>query len=118
MCLGIVITDNSYEFVECGELMVVAFGFATFVSLFTIILTHGTTKATIETDKIKYESLVYKVESGSYDNEDGSLRKDVLDEVEQWNEDVTSNKMLQRNFWIGIYIPNIYDDYKTIDYKK
>ena len=66
----------------------------------------------------RYKALTYKLESDAYKDEFGLINKSVIDEIQDWNEDVVSNKALQRNFWIGICIPNIYDDFETIDYEK
>ena len=60
---------------------------------------------------------MYKAETESYYDEFGLLNKDVIDEIQKWNEDLIFNQEMQDNFWLGIYIPNIYDEFETIDYK-
>ena len=60
---------------------------------------------------------MYKAETESYYDEFGLLNKDVIDEIQKWNEDLVFNQEMQDNFWLGIYIPNIYDEFQTIDYK-
>lgn len=37
-----------------------------------------------------------------------------MDEIREWNEDLAYRKAIQRNFWVGIYYPNIYDNLEFI----
>ena len=63
----------------------------------------------------RYDSLIYKADTESIRDEFGIINKEYIDEVQAWNEDVVKYKEWQRDFWIGIFIPNIYDDFETID---
>ena len=88
------------------------------VMLIILPINHIGTKASIAGDQERYEALMYKVESGACRDEFGLLNKEVLDEVQDWNEYVVRRKNLQRDFWIGVFYPNIYDQFETIDYEK
>lgn len=74
--------------------------------------------AQVERNKERYNAITYKVESGSCRDEFGLLNKEVIDEIQDWNEDVTYYKIFQKDFWVGIFVPNIYDQFETIDYTK
>lgn len=63
----------------------------------------------------RYDALIYKAQTESIRDEFGIVNKDYIDEVQEWNEDIASNKRMQRDFWMGIFIPNIYDDFELID---
>ena len=63
-----------------------------------------------------YKALTYKLESGACRDEFGLLSKSVVDEIQCWNEDVVSKQKMQNNFWVGIFVPDIYDEFKTIEY--
>lgn len=63
-------------------------------------------------------ALKYKLESGSCRDEFGLLSKGFIDEIQEWNEDIVYYKEAQDDFWIGIFIPDIYDDFETIDYNE
>ena len=65
--------------------------------------------------KTRQESIEYRVESGINDDVFNLLDKDIINEVKDWNEDLTMRKVWQRDFWIGIFIPNIYDNLDFID---
>lgn len=63
----------------------------------------------------RYDALTYKSQTESIRDEFGIVNKDYIDEVQEWNEDIASNKRMQRDFWLGIFIPNIYDDFELIE---
>lgn len=76
------------------------------------------TNAKVEQLKETFEAITYKVESGACRDELGLLSKEVIDEIQSWNESIIYNQKMQDNFWIGIFIPDVYDQFKTIDYEK
>lgn len=74
-------------------------------------------KATRQTNIETYKALTYKAESGACRDQFGLLSKDVLDEIQNWNEEVTHYKAMEDNFWLGIFYPDVYGDLGTIDYE-
>ncbi len=62
----------------------------------------------------QYESLTYQLENNLYDNDNDIGKKELMDEIREWNEDLAYYKEIQRNFWVGIYHPNIYDNFEFI----
>lgn len=62
----------------------------------------------------QYESLTYQLENNLYDNDNDIGRKELMNEIREWNEDLAYHKEIQRNFWVGIYHPNIYDSLEFI----
>lgn len=74
--------------------------------------------AQVEKSKERYNAITYKVESGACRDEFGLLNKEVIDEIQDWNESITYYKNIQKDFWIGIFVPNVYDQFETIDYTK
>ena len=80
-----------------------------------IAATHVTANGEKLANEQRYDSLIYKAGTESIRDEFGIVNKEYIDEVQAWNEDVIKYKEWQRDFWIGIFIPNIYDDFETID---
>lgn len=72
------------------------------------------TDAAIAKWETHYESLTYQLENNLYDNDNDIGKKDLMDEIREWNEDLAYRKAIQRNFWVGIYYPNIYDNLEFI----
>ena len=73
--------------------------------------------AQVAKNKEIYNAIEYKVTSGSCRDELGLLSKEVIDEAQEWNKDVTYYQNIQDDFWVGIFYPNIFDQFETIDYK-
>ena len=87
------------------------------VCILLVIIIGNNTSAVGEKSKLeqRYEALVYKSQTESIRDEFGIVNKDYIDEVQEWNEAIASNQRMQRDFWLGIFVPNIYDDFELID---
>lgn len=83
-----------------------------------ILESHWGSEAEFAVLRERENALVYKVESGACRDDFGLLNKSVIDEIQEWNETIVKNKKLQNNFWLGIFYPDIYDEFETIDYTK
>ena len=100
-----------------GELLAVIGGIAVVTSLIIITLEYTTIDSYLEANREIYKAITYKVESDACKDELGLLSKDVIDEIQEWNKDVRYYQNIQDNFWIGIFYPNVYDEFETIDYE-
>lgn len=98
-----------------GLITSVASGMVALICLIFIIHSHFAATGTKAACEETYKSLLYKVETEQCRDEFGIVNKDYIDEVQAWNEDVVKYKAYQRDFWIGIFYPNIYDNFETID---
>lgn len=62
----------------------------------------------------RYESLTYQLENNLYDNDNDIGKKELMNEIREWNEDLAYHKEIQHNFWVGIYYPGVYDNLEFI----
>ena len=59
--------------------------------------------------------LSYQLENNLYDNDNDYGKRELYVAVESWNTQLTYKKEMQDNFWVGIFIPNIYNDLDLIE---
>ena len=102
---------------DVGIGMTIFSAFAVIVMLFFIIVSHSNVEARLEREREIYDALTYKMESTTCRDEFGFLSKEVIDEVQEWNKDVRYYQTAQDDLWIGIFYPNVFDEFETIDYE-
>ena len=108
---------DSYDYGWIGVISMVASvisGIAVLFMLIAIVICHVGIEAEIEANKQRYDSLVYQAETRLYENDNDVGKKDLADQIQNWNEDLARGKALQNDFWVGIFIPNIYDEFEFI----
>ena len=107
-----------FEFLgDFGYFISIISGLAVIISLFIIIGEYTTMDSYLEKTREQYKAITYKIESDSCRDEFGLLNKEVIDEIQEWNKDVRFYQNIQDNFWLGIYYPNVFDEFGTIDYE-
>ena len=83
-----------------------------------IMEAHIPAEAKVEQYQMRYESLLYQYENDVYDGDDDVVgKRDLYTDIEHWNSDLAYHKRIQRDFWVGIFHPNIYDQFEFIEYK-
>ena len=116
LVLAIVFAD-SWDFEWLGMLSaVLAFvaGIAAAIMLVVIIINNVGIEANIESKKQRYDSLVYQAENNLYENDNDLGKKDLVNQIQEWNEDLARGKALQDDFWVGILYADIYDEFDFI----
>ena len=96
----------------------VILGVVVLVMSICIIEAHIPAEAKVEQYQMRYESLLYQYENDVYDGDDDVVgKRDLYTDIEHWNSDLAYRKRIQRDFWVGIFYPNIYDQFEFIEYK-
>jgi cytochrome c-type biogenesis protein CcmH/NrfG len=86
------------------------------IMLFAIGMVHAFAPA----EQIKLiterDTLVYELEHNIYtDNGDDVVgKKELYNQIREFNANLAHNKALQNNFWIGFFVPDIYDEIELI----
>jgi len=96
----------------------VVIGIAVVVMSLCLCVEYSTVDANIAKNEELYKAITYKVESEACKDELGLLSKEIIDEVQEWNKDVLYYQNVQDDFWIGIFYPDVFDGFETIDYAK
>lgn len=100
-----------------GGITALIMGIGIVASGIILIDSHGGKDAYIAEQNQKYEALVYQMENDVYDNDNDLGKKELYNEVREWNEDLAYHQDIQNNFWFGIYYPNIYNQFEFIKYE-
>ena len=101
------------EVLSFATLMVGVIGFV--ISCMMLIANFSNASGGMKANWMRYESLVYQLENDIYDNDNDIGKRELYKKIQEWNESLAWNKEAQDNFWIGIYNPNIYDEFNFID---
>ena len=114
--LAIVFFDAlDFEWVSMlSTIISVIAGIAFVIMLIAIIANNVGIEASIEANKQRYESLVYQAENNLYENDNDLGKKDLVNQIQEWNEDLARGKALQDDFWVGIFYADIYDEFDFI----
>jgi len=111
-------SDKCIDILEgFGIVFSILFFSAFIVSVAAIPFCHIGIDGKIASYEARYESLVYQYENDIYDNDNDIGKRDLMEDIEAWNTELASKKTNHDDLWIGIYIPNIYDQFEFIELK-
>ena len=110
-------TMSGEQVCNVGTIFEISGWLAILVSIIVFAVNYIGLDGYIEENKVRYESLTYQYENKLYDNDNDIGKKELMSEIQDWNEDLARHKARQDDFWIGIYIPDIYDQFEFIEYK-
>ena len=88
-----------------------------FVMLVVIIVKNTNVDAYVSENQMRYEMLVYQYENDIYDNDNDLGKRDLMEDIQKWNEDLAYHRKAQDDFWVGIFYPNVYDQFEFIELK-
>lgn len=108
--------DNNLA-IDIGTPAAVMGFIAVLISIVIILFYHIGLDAKVERYNARYESLVYQYENNIYENDNDLGKRELMNDIQSWNEDLSYRKKIQDDFWLGIYYPNIYDQFEKIELK-
>lgn len=84
------------------------------IMLICIAFEHINIDGRIDAKKQKYETLSYQINNDLYSNDNDIGKRELYEQVRDWNEDLAYAKKAQNDFWIGIFYADIYDEFDYI----
>ena len=110
--------DGAWDAINIISLVLAITAFVLSIGLGGIsIIARAGADAYLASMQEKRSALVYQLENDIYDNDNDIGKKELMDDIQSWNEDVSYRKKIQDDFWLGIYYPNIYDQFEKIELK-
>ena len=89
---------------------------AMLIVLGCIYASAGGVRASLESER---ETLSWEIENDIYTDSGDDVvgKKELYNQVREWNANLAVDQYYEKNFWIGIFVPNIYGDLKPIELK-
>ena len=89
-------------------------GLILIITIIAAIICNMGIKGELASKKETYNSLIYQATNNLYNNDNELGKKELANQIQEWNEDIALGKALQYDLWTGIFFPNIYDELETI----
>lgn len=115
--IGVIVICKFEEIDFIGAIMTATGIFGVLVALVVLIANYAGIDGKVERLQTRYETLVYQYENDIYDNDNDLGKRDLMEDIREWNEDLSAKQANQNDFWIGIFIPDIYDQFEYIELK-
>lgn len=119
VCLGLAVYLEKRFGDHSGPFLVIAIiGFIVSIIMLVVIIVENTNvDAYVAKNQMRYEMLVYQYENDIYDNDNDLGKRDLMEDIQEWNEDLAYYRKAQDDFWVGIFHPNVYDQFEFIELK-
>lgn len=119
VCLGLAVYLEKRFCDYSGPFLVIAIiGFiVAIIMLIAIIVANTNVDSYVAENQMRYEMLVYQYENDIYDNDNDLGKRDLMEDIQKWNEDLAYHRKAQDDFWVGIFYPNVYDQFEFIELK-
>lgn len=121
IAIGGVVLYFSNEYYLDLEILFVPCFMAGFIGLIVsavfLISNHSNVSGQVRSQQERYDLLVYQLENDIYDNDNDLGKRELYKDIQEWNEDLAWYQEAQDSFWLGIYIPNVFDEFEFIELK-
>ena len=88
------------------------------ICLIILLFNYTNIDGEIAASNARYNAIVYQLENNIYDNDNDLGKRELYEDVMNWNTRLAWHKEGQDDFWIGIFIPNIYDQFEFIEFEE
>lgn len=108
------IHDVNFLNITSGAFLIIL---TTFLIVFGIMaIAHNiTVESDYYTTQEEYKVLIYQLKNDYYDNLLDLNKKELIDEVKKYNQEVISGRAFKQNRWVGVLYPMDYDSLELIN---
>ena len=107
--------DDFGDFIWTYAVPLVVGCIGAFVAGFVLILTYAGLSGQVVKNQTRYDMLVYQYENNVYENDNDLGKRELIEDIQKWNEDVAYYKAVDKDFWIGVFIPKEYTQFEFIE---
>lgn len=118
--VGLLIWSFSSNFDILGGLFFgvgLVFSFVLLISVITAVWCNVGYKAFVYRNREVYNSLRYQLEYNLYDNDNDLGKKELYDQIQDWNSDLANGRAWTHDPWFGIFWTDAYDEFDYIELK-
>jgi len=118
--IAFLVDDRNHYYGDTPRCIAVIFIILSICAAIPAFFVNQCAESSTTTYRIQYETLVYQLENGAYENVVEYSRKDLMNDICDYNSHVESGRILSKNLWIGVYYPEDWDNLPLIrleDYK-
>lgn len=101
-----------------GLILIFGGGLVLFIELFVLTITYAAMPSDVASNEKRYESLTYQYENDLYDNDNDVGKKELMKEIQEWNEDLAWRKSACNSIWIGWFVPDELAEFDYIELKE
>lgn len=101
-----------------GTILIFCGGFVLLIEFFVLTLTNVAIPSDVAMNEKRYESLTYQYENDLYDNDNDVGKKELMKEIQEWNEDLAWRKNACNSIWIGWFVPDELAEFDYIELKE
>lgn len=105
--------DSPFDMI--GWFFTMVFGIILVISLYVLLANSICEVGETPRMEQTYDSLMYKAECGEMRDEFGIVNKQYVDEIQEWNESISSGQGFQNSKWTNWFTVIDYESFETIN---